>query len=129
MSTKPKELIEFYNRETRGIFPPVNHIYPEIVMEARLALADIGMEKAREVIRTAKKDLFLQGDNSSGFIASFRWIFQDKRYYKILNGEFHDRKNFNFDKLRREQDYAKYFAQREAERRNGKRPASETVPW
>ena len=129
MNTHPKELIEYYNHETRGIFPPVRQVYPEIIMNARIALADIGMEKAKEVVRAAKKDFFLLGDNRSGFIASFRWLFEDKHYFKILNGEFHDRKNFDFDKFSRQQDYANYFAKQDAERRNGQRPASETVQW
>ena len=129
MQTHPQELIDFYNRETKGKLPPVTHVYPDIVLSARIALADIGMEKACEVIRIAMKDLFLLGDNRTGFVASFRWIFEDKHYYKILNGEFHDRKDFDFGRYRREQEFTNFYAKRHQDLLEGKRPAAETTVW
>ena len=88
-----KELINFFNDETHGIFGKV--IYPisdkrKGIIRARIK--DFGKDAFAEMIRKACKSDFLKGGGNKGFVANFDWMIRPSNFQKILEGNY-DNKN------------------------------------
>ena len=88
-----KELINFFNDETQGIFGKV--IYPisdKRKGSIRARIKDFGKDAFAEMIRKACKSDFLKGGGNKGFVANFDWMIRPSNFQKILEGNY-DNKN------------------------------------
>ena len=88
-----KELLEFFNTETKGVFSAVRYPISEKRKDSiRARIREHGVEAFREMIQRAAKSNFLKGDNDRGWTATFDWLIKPSNFQKTLEGNYDNRK-------------------------------------
>lgn len=83
---------EFFNATVKGSRIPQIIKFNTQRKSALLARCkDYGKEALAIVIRNCVASAFLNGDNATGFIADFDWMFRPRNFLKILEGKYADR--------------------------------------
>jgi hypothetical protein len=87
-----KALIEFFNRETKGVFGNVKYPITEKRKESiRARIREHGKENFAGMIRIASRSDFLKGDNQRGFKATFDWLIKPGNFQKVIEGNYENR--------------------------------------
>ncbi|MDR2919706.1 MAG: hypothetical protein LBV72_10135 [Tannerella sp.] len=92
--TKPesisyKDLVSFFNHETKGVFGELRYPISEkrqIMISARIR--EHGKQSFIDMINAAKKSNFLKGENKRGFVATFDWMIKPNNFQKIIEGNY-----------------------------------------
>jgi hypothetical protein len=87
-----KALIEFFNRETKGVFGNVRYpITGKREGAIRARIREHGKEAFVHMIQLASKSDFLKGDNQRGFTATFDWLIKPNNFQKVIEGNYGNR--------------------------------------
>jgi hypothetical protein len=88
-----KALIEFFNRETKGVFGNVRYpITGKREGAIRARIREHGKEAFAHMIQLASKSDFLKGENQHGFTATFDWLIKPNNFQKVIEGNYENRR-------------------------------------
>lgn len=89
-----KNLIEFFNEKTNGVFGLVRYPISEKRKESiRARIREHGKQAFAEMIEKAVQSDFLKGENSRGFGATFDWLIKPNNFQKVIEGNYDNRIN------------------------------------
>jgi hypothetical protein len=92
-ATDYEALIEFFNRETKGVFGNVRYpITGKREGAIRARIREHGKEAFALMIQLASKSDFLKGNNQRGFTATFDWLIKPDNFQKIIEGNYENRR-------------------------------------
>lgn len=87
-----KNLIEFFNLKTNGVFGNVRYpISEKRKGMIRARIREHGVEAFREMTQRAAKSNFLKGNNDRGWTATFDWLIKPNNFQKIIEGNYNDK--------------------------------------
>jgi len=84
------KLVSFFNAN-RGALPEVKKLSEARKKRIFILEKQYGKESIRIAIEKTRESEFLQGNNSSNWIASFDWIFKPANFLKILEDNYANR--------------------------------------
>ena len=83
-SDVPLEIKKRYNKEFKGILPPCLRLSTATRISVEECLRRFGMQSVDTVFAQIKTEKFSLGNNKTGFIANFTFIFTLKNYQQYL---------------------------------------------
>ncbi len=87
-----QEIINYY-KQTCVNLPQPRVINTDRKKLVRKVLSTYGISTDKEVIDKTANSSFLNGSGSTGWTADFDWIFKEKNFIKILEGNYVDKKS------------------------------------
>lgn len=84
-----KDLVVFFNTETKGVFGEIRYPLNEKRMSSvRARIREHGKEAFSEMVRKATASDFLKGGSKSGFRATFDWLVLPSNFQKVIEGNY-----------------------------------------
>lgn len=81
------EVQKYWNDHTKGVFPAIVAITPEMKEEIKARVAETSMESFYTMIDKTVASDFLRGKDGK-WRASFNWCIQKERFASIINGKY-----------------------------------------
>lgn len=87
-----KDLVNFFNHETKGVFGELRYpISDKRKGHIAARIREHGKQSFIEMIQNANMSDFLKGENNRCFKASFDWMIKPNNYQKIIEGNYENR--------------------------------------
>lgn len=84
-----KDLVAFFNTETKGVFGEIRYPLNEKRMSSvRARIREHGKSAFAEMVHKAAASDFLKGGGKTGFKATFDWLIQPSNFQKVIEGNY-----------------------------------------
>lgn len=85
------QIFDLYVNECHSL-PPIKAITDRRKRAVNARIREHGQDAVCEMLKKAGRSCFLAGQNKSGWVANFDWLFKPNNFVKVLEGNYDNRK-------------------------------------